>query len=518
MIRPRLRHRTRASRPAALVAAVAALLLASRLPLKPNSQAKLSTDLLKAMAASVSAGTGETLRVWVYFLDKGEMGQGSLVTALANARQTLSAHTAWRRAKVRPEADLVDYEDLPVASAYADQVKDRTLRVRTVSRWLNALSVEASPDQVWTLAALDAVDRLDVVRAFRRSGPDGPAEPAAPPTSQIPAAAAAVRNPIYGQAFAQLSQIDVPALHQQGLSGRGVLVCLLDVGFRWDHEVFRLSRLVRQWDFVFGDADVRQDPANPSDYSDAHGTATWSLLGGFKFGTMIGPAFGADFLLGKTEVETSETPIEEDYWAAGIEWAESLGAEVVSSSLGYTDWYAFKDMDGKTAVTTKAANRAVSLGVVVVNAAGNERRNAWGHIIAPADGFGVIAVGAVDAAGKLASFSSPGPTYDGRIKPEVCAFGVNDWVAAKATDGGDTYITGSGTSYATPLVAGAAALLLEAHRDWTPAQVGDALMKTAGNASAPNNDYGWGIIDAAAAVAHRTAANTAPAKAMPRIR
>jgi subtilisin family serine protease len=497
---------TRRSHARAGIIAVAALFLASRLPLKPDIQAKLSTDLLKTMATSASAGTAAPLRVWVYFRDKGESGQGSLAAALANTRQTLAAHAAWRRAKVRPQASLVDYEDLPVSTTYADLVKDRTIRVRTVSRWLNALSVEASPDQVWTLAALDAVEKLDVVRAFRRTGPDEPAEPAAFPASRIGVEAAAARNPIYGQAFSQLDQINVPALHRQGLSGRDVVVCLLDVGFRWDHEVFRMSRLIRQWDFVFGDADVRQDAANPNDFSDAHGTATWSLLGGFKFGTMMGPAFGADILLGKTEVGSSETPIEEDYWAAGIEWAESLGAEVVSSSLGYTDWYTFKDMDGKTAITTKAANRAVSLGVVVVNAAGNERRNAWAHIIAPADGYGVIAVGAVDAAGKIASFSSPGPTYDGRIKPEVCAFGVNNWIAAKATDGGDTYVTGSGTSYATPLVAGAAALLLEAHRDWTPAQVRDALMKTAVNAAAPNNDYGWGIIDAAAAATYNPSA------------
>jgi serine protease AprX len=215
---------------------------------------------------------------------------------------------------------------------------------------------------------------------------------------------------------------------------------------------------------------------------------------------MAGPAFGADFILAKTEDDRSETPIEEDYWVAGIEWAESLGAEVVSSSLGYTDWYAFKDMDGKTAVTTRAAERASALGVVVVNAAGNERRNAWAHIIAPADGPSVIAVGAVDSAGTIASFSSPGPSSDGRIKPEVCAWGVSNLVAANRTDGGDVYTRGSGTSYATPLVAGVAALLLEAHRDWTPAQVRAALTGTATNAAKPNNDYGWGIVNAAAAV------------------
>jgi subtilisin family serine protease len=184
---------------------------------------------------------------------------------------------------------------------------------------------------------------------------------------------------------------------------------------------------------------------------------------------------------------------------AGIEWAEGLGAEVVSSSLGYIDWYTFQDMDGVTAVTTKAANRAATLGVVVVNAAGNERGSAWGHIIAPADGLDVIAVGAVDSSGNISSFSSPGPTYDGRTKPEVCALGVNNWIAVNRADGTSTYGTGSGTSYATPLVAGVAALLLEIHRDWTPAQVRSALLSSASRSSNPDNDYGWGIVNAASA-------------------
>jgi subtilisin family serine protease len=156
-------------------------------------------------------------------------------------------------------------------------------------------------------------------------------------------------------------------------------------------------------------------------------------------------------------------------------------------------------MDGQTAVTTRAANRATSLGVVVVNAAGNERDDSWGHIIAPADGFDVIACGAVDALGRISSFSSPGPTYDGRIKPEVCALGVDNWLAANQEDRSDTYRSGSGTSFSTPLIAGVAALVLEIHRDWTPAQVRQALMSTASLSQNPNNDYGWGIADAALA-------------------
>ena len=154
---------------------------------------------------------------------------------------------------------------------------------------------------------------------------------------------------------------------------------MLDAGFRTSHEVFREARLIAQWDFVNNDGDVSQDLGDPNDYSDAHGTATWSILGGYRPGQLVGPAYGAEFLLAKTESEKFERPVEEDYWVAGIEWAESLGAEVVSSSLGYTDWYTFADMDGRTAVTTRAANRAAGLGVVVVNAAGNERVNARGQ-------------------------------------------------------------------------------------------------------------------------------------------
>lgn len=287
---------------------------------------------------------------------------------------------------------------------------------------------------------------------------------------------------------------------------------MLDTGFRKSHQAFRNARLLAEWDFVNGDGDVQQDLSDPNDYSDAHGTGTWSVLGGFSPGQLFGPAYGADFLLAKTETTSFERPIEEDYWVAGIEWAESLGAEVISSSLGYTDWYTFADMDGRTAVTTRAADRAVSLGVVVVNAAGNERDEPWGHIIAPADGFGVVAVGAVNAGGRIAPFSSPGPTFDGRTKPEVCALGVDDWMAANGADGSDTYGRASGTSFATPLVAGAVALILEAHRDWTPRRVRSALLGTAERNLRPDNNYGWGIIDATSAALVDSSRNRDPVR------
>ena len=357
------------------------------------------------------------------------------------------------------------------------------------------MSVEATRAQAEAIARLPFVAAVDLVASFRRPAPR-PAPADLPPGAAPDAASAALP---YGDSFSQLDQIGVPILHRLGYSGRGVVVALLDTGFRRTHEVFRNARVIGARDFVNGDDDVAFDPNDPDDYSDSHGTGTWSVLGGYAPDRLIGPAYGADFLLAKTETEKFEQPIEEDYWVAGIEWAESLGAEVVSSSLGYTDWYTFADMNGLTAVTTRAANRAVELGVVVVNAAGNERGAAWNHIIAPADGFEVLAVGAVSSSGAIASFSSPGPTADGRIKPEVCALGVNNRLAANLADGTDAYDRGSGTSFATPLIGGVAALLLEAHPEWTPREVRAALLASAGRAAAPDNDFGWGIVNAAAA-------------------
>ncbi|MDH4197097.1 MAG: S8 family serine peptidase [Candidatus Aminicenantes bacterium] len=440
-------------------------------------------------------GAEEVLPVWIFFRDKGFQTVGEREFRTSELLATLGERCLGRRAKARGAfGALVDEADLPLHAPYLQEVRGITKRVRVESRWLNAVSVEVNAIQAEALAALDFVTAVEPVGAWRRSDPaaaNGFAGGADAPVASLQIE--------YGRSFAQLDQIGVLPLHKLGYSGRGVLVGLLDTGFRKSHEVFRLARLIAEHDFVFGDDDVAQDNGNSDDYSDSHGTATWSLAGGYQPGQLIGPAYGADFLLAKTEIATDEKPIEEDYWVAGIEWAEGLGVDVVSSSLGYIEWYEFQDLDGKTAVTTRAANRAVSLGVVVVNAVGNERGGTWNHIIAPADAFEVVSVGAVTSAGSLASFSSPGPSADGRTKPEVCALGVGDWIASNQSDGRDAYSTGSGTSFSTPLVAGTAALILEVHRNWTPQQVRNALLATASRSASPDNDFGWGIVNAAQA-------------------
>ncbi len=237
------------------------------------------------------------------------------------------------------------------------------------------------------------------------------------------------------------------------------------------------------------------------EWQDRHGLQVMSTIMGFRSGELVGPAYGATAILAMTEDTGSETPIEEDNWVAAVEWVEALGADLITSSLGYYYWYDYSDMDGDTAVTTVAADLAVSRGLAVFVSAGNERQNAsFPHILAPADGDSVIAAAAVNLDGVVASFSSPGPTYDGRIKPDLSAQGVGNFVASYWDD--ETYSTADGTSFAAPLLAGVATLMLERVPSLTPMQIREALRATADRAANPDNDYGWGVIDAYAAVAY----------------
>jgi hypothetical protein len=247
---------------------------------------------------------------------------------------------------------------------------------------------------------------------------------------------------------------------------------------------------------VFNDGNVQNEPEDDPG-AQSHGTSTWSVLGGLAPGQIYGPAYNASFLLAKTEDIRSETPVEEDNWMAAMEWADSLGADVISSSLSYSDWYNLSDYDGATAIITQAANTAATLGIVVCNSAGNGGPGAR-TIGAPADGFYLLTVGSVTSTGAISGFSSRGPTADGRIKPEVCARGSADVLATSS--GTTTYGTASGTSFSCPLVGGCAALILEAHATWNPLMVREALMQTASDPAAPDNTLGWGIINVDAAI------------------
>ena len=227
----------------------------------------------------------------------------------------------------------------------------------------------------------------------------------------------------YGQSFTQNNMINVPLMHDLGLSGQGVIIAMLDAGFNnLQHEALDHLDIAAIWDFVNGDENV-SDEAGQEGNGD-HGTFTLSGIGGFHEGQLVGPAYNATYLLAKTENTLSERHVEEDNWVAAAEWADSLGADIISSSLGYRDFdagegdYTSADMDGQTAIATIGAEIAASRGILVVNSAGNEGTATPGEntISAPADGFNVLTVGAVRSTGNRAGFSSMGPTADGRFK------------------------------------------------------------------------------------------------------
>jgi subtilisin family serine protease len=487
----------------ALLLAVAAIALAVVPTAEPAPPGRISERLEAGLRAGAA---GERHLVWVYFRDKGEAraAAGRLpITPRAFSRRTLRA----------PGRRTTGSFDLPLVRAYVDTVAARVLTVRQESRWFNAVSVEATAAQVRDLEALPFVAGLDVVRRYRRGPTERVADIAAPAKASGTVARPRALVLDYGTSLGQLRQIGVPAVHEAGLHGEGVIIAVFDAGFNnLAHEVFAPMTILSRRDFVNGDEDV----GDGSDQGEgSHGTATLSVLGGFKEGQLIGPAYASSFILAKTENTSSETPVEEDNWAAAAEWAEAMGADIISSSLGYLQYdspftsYGFADMNGDTAISTRAADLAASLGVVVVNSAGNGGLDtAHNTLGAPADGHGVIAAGAVDALGNRASFSSVGPTADGRIKPDVAAQGVAVKVASPSSP--SLYGLANGTSFSCPLTAGVAALVLQAHPDYTPQQVADALRATASKSAAPDNLLGYGILNALGAVGLRPAEPRAP--------
>lgn len=429
-------------------------------------------------------------KIWVYFTDHGEKSKAELLRAVASA--TVSERSLERR-RNRSSGALTDVRDLPVNAAYLDALRDRGCLIRRTSKYLNAASVLATPEQQAAISTLPFVKRISPVRRYsRKSLP--PPEPSEYPGPDRSSTGTAVD---YGPSWDQVNQINVPPLHDAGIHGEGVLVAILDTGFNRNHESLVHLDVEAEWDFIFNDSVTSNEDEDVAHQHD-HGTWNLSTMAGYAPGHLVGPAWAATFILAKTERQFEEVQGEEDDYVRALEWADSIGASVVSSSLGYLDWYTWDDMDGNTAVTTIAADIAAAKGITIATAAGNEGCCGdplnWPGIIAPSDGDSVIAVGAVNYLGTIAAWSSRGPSRDGRIKPDVMARGISTYCAAPYDS--LQYTSVNGTSLATPLVAGACALLLQMHPSWGPMDVLRELRNFASNSATPDNNYGWGIIDA----------------------
>lgn len=445
---------------------------------------KISTRLKVKMNNDVHP---DKYLVWIYFTDKGNDYQKYFI----NPESVVSRKSLERRAKVTNKSFLIDFSDIPVNESYLNDLKDSGFELRNKSRWFNAVSGYADKNLIMRVTSLPFIKQIDVVGAFAKRLDDiefQHNELVIHKTVQPQG----IHSLNYGNSFTQNSLINVPQLHDLGFNGNSITICVMDAGFgNLTHEAFQNINIISMYDFVDN---------SPVMGSHSHGTAVLSILAGFKEGQLIGPAYGADFILARTEDTSSETPVEEDNWVAAMEWADSIGVDITSTSLGYLDFdppyssYTWMDMDGNTAIITIASDLAVSKGIFVVNSAGNEGFHATRNtLIAPADGDSVISVGAVNSSGVRSSFSSVGPTIDGRIKPDVMAMGSGVYYATLT---GNNYWSGNGTSFSCPLVSGVAAMLLSANPSITPMELREIFRASSSTSANPNREYGWGVVNA----------------------
>jgi hypothetical protein len=303
----------------------------------------------------------------------------------------------------------------------------------------------------------------------------------------------------YGGSFNQIDMIGGVCLDNNGFRGQGMVIAVLDGGFRnvdvmLAFDSLRMNNhILGTYDFVEGDNSVYED--------DSHGSYVLSCMGANLPGDLIGTAPEADYWLLRSEDATSEYIVEEYFWAAAAEFADSVGADLINSSLGYTTFddftqdHSYADMDGNTTPGSRAADVAASRGILVCNSAGNSGSSPWTFIGAPADADSILAIGAVDGSGNYASFSSHGPSADGQVKPAVVAKGEGTTLAGLS---GGTF-TGNGTSFSSPVLCGMAACLWQAHPSFSNMQIMSQIIQSASQYASPDTYLGYGIPDFCAA-------------------
>lgn len=389
----------------------------------------------------------------------------------------------WSLQKRLRQGIPLDKADLSAPPAWIDSLR-RYGTFWGYSRWLNAALVEL-PNSV----RLPGWPFVRCVEPLTSSAPGGRSSLASFRLVQPSSKAFSVVNTL------QLDQLKLSSLHAMGYTGRGIRVAIFDAGFPNMNQipafqpVFQEGRYLGGYDFVAGDSLVFDD--------NSHGTLVASVIvacdtGGIGF---VGGAPGVSVLLARTENALSESRIEEWNWARAAEWADSIGVHIIQSSLGYSTFddpaenYTYADMNGRTAITTQAAVTAARKGILVVNSAGNEGSSSWRYITAPADADSILAVGAIGSSGQIAPFSSRGPTYDGRIKPDVVALG---WGTYAVSPSGQVQQV-SGTSFSAPLLTSLAACLWQATPYASAQALRQAILASADQFSNPDTIYGYGL-------------------------
>ena len=447
-------------------------------------------------------------KYWILFKDKGEFVSGTEIKpgspAYEKGKELLTDRAIKRRLKVLSEDDLIDFGDLPLSKEYTSGIDALEIETVASSRWLNGVSAYLTESQLKKVSSLDYVSQIKAVNKLYKQ------ETEIDHNAVIESSENQKNLQRYGKSSKQMETVNVPKVHNLKITGKGVLIASFDDGYDWkNHEALKNLNVLGEYDFINEDGNTFYEKNQR--YKDernqgAHGTATLSTMSGYKEGKLISPAFDSEILLAKTEYVPSETPMEEDFWLEAAEWAEAKGADIITSSLIYKEYdrpyeknsYSYNDYNGKTAITSLAATRSAHLGIVVCQAMGNYNQTTIPSLGSAADADSIISVGAITFSGDPASFTSNGPTSDGRTKPDVVAPGVYVYTAVVKEISGDdsTYEYSNGTSFSTPITAGICALILSAHPELTPLQVRDAVRNTASLSGNPNNILGWGIVNA----------------------
>lgn len=383
----------------------------------------------------------------------------------------------------------IDSTDLPVSPVYIDSLKKLGLEIFHSSKWLNGVTARTADTTL-----IGKVKKLGFISGVQLTKPALVTKSTTVKFNESEATAD-ISPETYGNALAQLEQLNGQYLHNAGFRGKGIQIAVLDGGFWHANQIaafdslFISGRILGTRDFV--------DPGSDIFEQHWHGMSVLSCMGGNLPNSFVGTAPDASFYLFRTEDVSSEYLIEEDNWVAAAEYADSLGVDEINSSLGYFTFddtlmnHTYADMDGKTTRVTRGANMAFQKGILVFTSAGNEGSNPWKHIIAPSDGTGVIGVAAVDRNGVRALFSSVGPAFGGAVKPNVAARGSATYLVT----GSGSLGTGSGTSFSSPVLAGMGACLLQANPLANAEQVKLAIEQSASQYNTPDSLLGYGIPD-----------------------
>jgi hypothetical protein len=420
---------------------------------------------------------------WVYFNDKP-----NAQTFLDNPSFILTQRALDRRAA---QGIALNVSDAPIEQTYIDQIAAAEgIQVKAQSKWLNCLHIRGSVTNIEALTSLTFVNHIHYADHSLNAKMAQP-RTINPVNKQLDTQEVFA----YGNSLNQVSMLNAHLLHQQDYTGSGKIIAVLDSGFSAVNTIIPFNRMFNNglylggYNYVGGNTDVFS--------THNHGTMSLSCMVGFVDGQLVGTAPNAQYYLFITEDISSENPVEESYWVQAAEEADRLGADVISTSLGYFGYdnpnysYTYADMTGNVAFASQGANIAFSKGMIVVASAGNSGNSANPHIGVPAEATNVLAVGAVQFDENYATFSSIGPSYDGRIKPDVMAKGQSTTLANTAGN----VVTASGTSFSCPVMAGAVASFWQAVPWASNQQVVDFVRQSADRFMNPTDEYGYGIPD-----------------------